>query len=96
MEEDDTALAGMTMLNEVIPRGDELIQSFNELSTNREEEIQKTAQEVKEAGAGMAMNLIIVAGLTIVLGIGIALFVSNSISKPIKQLKERMQIMAAR
>ncbi|SFP96113.1 methyl-accepting chemotaxis protein [Desemzia incerta] len=95
MEEDDTALAGMTMLNEVIPRGDELIQSFNELSTNREEEIQKTAQEVKEAGAGMAMNLIIVAGLTIVLGIGIALFVSNSISKPIKQLKERMQIMAA-
>src|SRR5690606_17979454 len=95
MEEDDTALAEITMLNEVIPRGDELIQSFNELSTNREEEIQKTAQEVKEAGAGMAMNLIIVAGLTIVLGIGIALFVSSSISKPIKQLKERMQIMAA-
>ena len=94
MEGNNFAFADMTMLNDVIPLGEALIVDFNELATNREAEMQQIAQEVDDAGRMMVINLIVVAVLTIILGIGIALFASNQISKPIKQLKERMQIMA--
>lgn len=95
MEQNNTAYAEMTMLNEVIPRGDELIQAFNQLSAQREEEIQQVAQEVDQSGTWMATNLVIVSVLTVIIGIAIALIVSNNMTKPIKELKERMQIMAA-
>ena len=95
MEQNNTAYAEMTMLNEVIPRGDELIQAFNQLSAQREEDIQQVAQEVNQSGTWMATNLVIVSILTVIIGIAIALIVSNNMTKPIKQLKERMQIMAA-
>lgn len=95
MEREDTAYAEMTMLTEVIPRGDALIQSFNELSAHREEEIQEIAQEVNQSGTMMATNLVIISILTVIIGIAFALIVSNNLTKPIKQLKERMQIMAA-
>lgn len=95
MEGDNFSFADMTMLNEVIPLGEELIVDFNELATNREAEIVEVAESVEHSGKSMVLNLTVVAGLTVILGVGVALSVSNSMSKPIKQLKERMQIMAA-
>lgn len=94
MGEGNDSLAQITMLNKVIPMGDNLVRAFNEMSNNRETEISEVAQTVMASGHSMVLNLIVVSLLTVVLGIGIALFVSQRITTPIKRLKERMLIMA--
>lgn len=91
----DDELAEELMMNEVIPRGNQLVQDFNQLSELRKEKIQKDADNVNESAEWMMINLAVVSILTPVLALGIALRIARKISTPIKKIKERMEIIAA-
>lgn len=95
VQEGDSEIAEELMMTVVIPRGNQLVQEFNQLSELRKEEIQKDADNVNEAGKSMMINLAVVSILTPVLGMIIALSIARKISNPIQKIKDRMEIIAA-
>lgn len=95
VQEGDDEIAQAVMLDEVIPRGNQLIQGFNLLSQETNEEIQRDSAVVEKASEEMMTNLTVLSVVTPILALIVALSIARKISNPIKKIKERMEIIAA-
>lgn len=95
VQEGDDELAQEVMLEEVIPRGNQLIQGFNQLSQETDEEIQRDSAVIEKAGEEMMTNLTVLSIVTPILAVIVALSIARKISNPIQKIKNRMEIIAA-
>ncbi|SIO26580.1 methyl-accepting chemotaxis protein [Carnobacterium alterfunditum] len=90
----DEAGAASYLRSSVEPYSNDLIKEFEKLSDIRMDSINAQAQSVTNLGKSSLMLTFIISVLVIILGITIALLTSNSITKPIKKVMERMQTIA--
>jgi methyl-accepting chemotaxis protein len=90
----DEAGAASYLRSSVEPYSNDLIKEFEKLSDIRMDSINAQAQSVTNLGKRSLTLTIIISVLVIILGITIALLTSNSITKPIKKVMERMQTIA--
>ncbi|MFD2044947.1 methyl-accepting chemotaxis protein [Ornithinibacillus salinisoli] len=82
------------MRDDVQPLSEELMDSLHEMSTIREEAINEEGKDIISTGEITLIIGIILSIAIIIIGIFIAIFTSQSISKPIKTLMERMKSIA--
>lgn len=78
----------------VEPYSNALIQDYEKLTTSRVASITNKADSVIDLGKQSLILTVIISLLVILFGISIALLTSNSITKPIKKVMERMNIIA--
>ncbi|MBT2731884.1 methyl-accepting chemotaxis protein [Carnobacterium sp. ISL-102] len=90
----DEAGAASYLRSSVEPYSNDLIKEFEKLSDIRMDSINVQAQSVTNLGKRSLTLTFIISVLVIILGITIALLTSNSITKPIKKVMERMQTIA--
>ncbi len=90
----DEAGAASYLRSSVEPYSNDLIKEFEKLSDIRMESINAQAKSVTDLGKRSLTLTFIISVLVIILGITIALLTSNSITKPIKKVMERMQTIA--
>ena len=80
--------------NSVQPLGNELIAGFNELASEREVIIQELGDTVKANGDFIMILGIVISALVIVLGIIVAIATAASITRPLRMVMNRMQLVA--
>jgi len=90
----DEVGAASYLRSSVEPYSNDLIKEFAKLSDIRMDSINAQAQSVTDLGKHSLTLTFIISVLVIILGITIALLTSNSITKPIKKVMERMQTIA--
>ncbi|RLL41136.1 methyl-accepting chemotaxis protein [Oceanobacillus piezotolerans] len=80
--------------DQVKPLNEELIEEFTNLANERETAIQKLTQEIFESGQSMNFTGMVAAIIAIVLGIILAIFTSESITRPIRNVMNQMKAIA--
>ncbi|RDW15636.1 methyl-accepting chemotaxis protein [Oceanobacillus chungangensis] len=86
--------ANRIMNSEVIPLSEEIMTEFQEATNNREDLIQAGGKRIIENGNTTFFISLIVGGLILIFGIASAVLTSRSITKPIKSLMDRMNLVA--
>lgn len=76
------------------PLSRELMDGYKQLSQKNSELIQKSGQEVISQSEKVLITSIIITIIVVILGLGSAYFISNSISKPILKVVKQMKHIA--
>lgn len=87
-------LARANFRGEVEPVGQELMDKFKSLSDTRATNIEKNGGEIIREGSKTVSISIIISAITILLGLGVAYYMANSLSRPIIRVAQRMQLIA--
>lgn len=82
-------------VNATSPLSIEVINGFKQLTSNREESIALASDQLLSSNASSLLAGNILTVLVIVFGIVIAFLVATTISKPIKMVSERLDLLAA-
>ncbi|GAE27370.1 methyl-accepting chemotaxis protein [Halalkalibacter wakoensis JCM 9140] len=82
--------ATRVLLDTVQPLGTEIMDGFEEMATSRESLIEEQGRAIMETGQIILFVVIGVTLLVIIFGVSIALFTSQIISRPIKEVMNRM------
>ncbi|QHS23384.1 HAMP domain-containing protein [Virgibacillus sp. MSP4-1] len=82
------------METEVQPLSDELIQSFEQLAIEREEQMNQTGNDIVNASSTNGSISLIIMILAVILGILIAALLSRSMTKQLKTVMNRLKKMA--
>ncbi|MBS4206868.1 methyl-accepting chemotaxis protein [Bacillus sp. FJAT-50079] len=91
----DEELAWFNLRNKIEPVGEELISTFKILSTTRANNIKSDGRGVIESGIMTARISIGIGLTTIVIGLIVAIFMANSLSKPIVAVANYMRVIAS-
>ncbi|WP_138418463.1 methyl-accepting chemotaxis protein [Aquibacillus sediminis] len=93
-DQDRVGLAEGNLAQVVKPVADELKAGFKELVSNREDLIIESGNDLLANSNSSIVVGIILSTLVLIAGVVIALYVSSVITKPIAQVKERMNVIA--
>ncbi|GAB4072988.1 methyl-accepting chemotaxis protein [Barrientosiimonas marina] len=86
--------AKLIMDRDVQPLGDELISGFQDLASKREDAIQTMGENATSSGYAMEVTVFTGFVILIVLGLIITIVTARIISRPIKGLVNRMELIA--
>lgn len=93
-DNDDATGAASYLKSSVEPFSNDIITQLKKVAEIRKSSITAASESVIDLGKQSLISTLIISGLVIILGITIALLTSNSITKPIKRVMERMQTIA--
>ncbi|RKQ32532.1 methyl-accepting chemotaxis protein [Oceanobacillus halophilus] len=79
----------------VQPLGNELLEGFNNLALEREQEIKELGENIESSGETIFLFGIIISILVVVLGIIVSGITSFSITRPIRTVMEQMKSIAS-
>lgn len=82
------------MLIDLAPLTNEIVSGFEDLSNEKEKNINDIGANVMAAGQATVIFVLIILAIVIVSGVAIALITSSSITKPIRKIMERMNALA--
>ncbi|MGM0939621.1 MAG: methyl-accepting chemotaxis protein [Bacillota bacterium] len=90
----DKEKAMLIMTSQVQPLANDLISGFKDLAADKERTINSMGESMIETGNSLLIIGIVVTAVVIILGALIALITSNSITRPLQLVKQRMNIIA--
>ncbi|MGM7636454.1 methyl-accepting chemotaxis protein [Bacillus sp. Hm123] len=77
--------------NKVAPLGQEIMQELNQMAEKREGEIKQQGENVVQSGDKIAFMVKTIVAAVVILGIVIAVYIANSLTKPIIRAVTRMK-----
>lgn len=94
MNQGDADSAARVMQEEVQPMSDELVRSFNALADERQTAMESALQGLQSENASLTQINLAISVAVIILAIFVATMTSAQISKPLRQVTERMKQLA--
>lgn len=93
-EQGDEKRAKYILINEVAPISNEIMDGFKELASEREKLIDASGKTVIASGESVKTTSIILSIIAVLIGIALALWTANLITKPILKIRDRMKSIA--
>ncbi len=93
--ENGDQMEAVETLNELTPMVREIMNGFEELAANSEEEINQHGEGIIDNGERTLTIVVIASTLIVILSIASALITAGVITKPIKTVMERMKLIAS-
>lgn len=93
-ENGNQQLAIHNLKSVITPLGWELMSDIKNITSQKEKQVLTSGQELIQEGKGLGVFAITLSTISIILGIGIALFIATSIVKPIRNVVQRMRLIS--